>query len=220
MEKQPKITVLIVDDHSVVRQGIRSFLESTGDLEVIGATGDGLEAIQLARDASPDVALVDMVMPGMDGVEVTHAIRNASPHTQVIIFTSYHTDEYIFPAIRAGALSYLLKDALPNEIADAIRKAVKGESILESRVAARIVEDMRHNPEQEEVNAFAILSDRELEVLRLIATGATNQEIARKLVIGESTVKSHVGAVLGKLNLSDRTQAAVYAWARGIVRKD
>jgi two-component system, NarL family, response regulator LiaR len=220
MENKPKITVLIVDDHSVVRQGIKAFLETTGDLEVIGATGNGLEAIQLVRQASPDVALVDMVMPGMDGVEVTHAIRNASPHTQVIIFTSYHTDEYIFPAIQAGAISYLLKDALPNEIADAIRKAVRGESILEPRVAARIVQDMRNNPEQEAINAFVVLSDRELEVLRLVATGATNQEIARKLVIGESTVKSHVGAILGKLHLSDRTQAAVYAWAKGIVRKD
>ena len=219
MEKTPKITVLIVDDHAVVRQGIKAFLETTEDLEVIGAAGNGLEAIQLARDFTPNVALVDMVMPGMDGVEITHAIRHASPYTRVIIFTSYHEDEHIFPAIRAGALSYLLKDALPNEIADAIRKAAKGEAILDSRVAARIVQDMQQNGETKQVNAFAVLSERELEVLRLIATGATNQEIAEKLVIGESTVKSHVGNILGKLHLADRTQAAVYAWARGIVRK-
>jgi NarL family two-component system response regulator LiaR len=219
MEKTPKISVLIVDDHAVVRQGIKAFLETTADLQVVGSVGNGLEAIQLARDFSPNVALVDMVMPGMDGVEITHAIRNASPSTQVIIFTSYHEDEHIFPAIRAGALSYLLKDALPNEIADAIRKAARGEAMLDSRVAARIVQDMQQNAETEPVNAFAVLSERELEVLRLIATGATNQEIAEKLVIGESTVKSHVGNILGKLHLADRTQAAVYAWARGIVRR-
>jgi two-component system, NarL family, response regulator LiaR len=219
MEKTPKITVLIVDDHAVVRQGIKAFLETTEDLEVIGAVGNGLEAVQLARDFAPGVALVDMVMPGMDGVEVTLAIRNASPATRVIIFTSYHADEHIFPAIRAGALSYLLKDALPNEIADAIRKAARGEAMLDSRVAARVVQELQQSGENEPVNAFAVLSERELEVLRLVATGATNQEIAEKLVIGESTVKSHVGSILGKLHLADRTQAAVYAWARGIIRK-
>lgn len=219
MEKTAKITVLIVDDHAVVRQGIKAFLETTEDLEVIGAAGNGLEAIQLARDFTPNVALVDLVMPGMDGVEITYAIRHASPYTRVIIFTSYHEDEHIFPAIRAGALSYLLKDALSNEIADAIRKAAKGEAILDSRVAARIVQDMQQNGEKELVNAFTVLSERELEVLRLIAAGATNQEIAEKLVIGESTVKSHVGNILSKLHLADRTQAAVYAWARGIIRK-
>jgi len=219
MEEKSKITVLIVDDHAVVRQGIRAFLQTAPDLEVAGSVGSGLEAIQIAREAAPDVALVDMVMPGMDGVELTQALRNASPHTKIIIFTSYHEDEHIFPAIRAGALSYLLKDALPSEIADAIRKAARGEAILDSRVAARIVQDMQQNPEGEQVNAFAILSERELEVLRLIATGATNQEIAEKLVIGESTVKSHVGNILSKLNLADRTQAAVYAWAKGIVRR-
>jgi len=219
MEKQTKIRVLIVDDHAVVRQGIRTFLETALDLEVIGAAEGGAQAVRLAEEFKPDVALVDMVMPGLDGVETTRAIRSASPQTQVIIFTSYHEDAHIFPAIRAGALSYLMKDAAPNEIAEAIRKAARGKAVLDSRVAARVVHEMQ-DPGREQVNAFALLSERELEVLRLVAMGSTNQEIAEKLVIGESTVKTHVGNILSKLNLSDRTQAAVYAWAAGIVRRE
>jgi two-component system, NarL family, response regulator LiaR len=219
MEKQTKIRVLIVDDHAVVRQGIRTFLETALDLEVIGAAEGGAQAVRLAEEFKPDVALVDMVMPGLDGVETTRAIRSASAQTQVIIFTSYHEDAHIFPVIRAGALSYLMKDAAPNEIAEAIRKAARGEAVLDSRVAARVVHEMQ-DPGREQVNAFALLSERELEVLRLVAMGSTNQEIAEKLVIGESTVKTHVGNILSKLNLSDRTQAAVYAWAAGIVRRE
>jgi NarL family two-component system response regulator LiaR len=219
MEKQTKIRVLIVDDYAVVRQGIRTFLETALDLEVIGAAEGGAQAVRLAEEFKPDVALVDMVMPGLDGVETTRAIRSASPQTQVIIFTSYHEDAHIFPAIRAGALSYLMKDAAPNEIAEAIRKAARGKAVLDSRVAARVVHEMQ-DPGREQVNAFALLSERELEVLRLVAMGSTNQEIAEKLVIGESTVKTHVGNILSKLNLSDRTQAAVYAWAAGIVRRE
>ncbi len=218
MEKTPKITVLLVDDHIVVLQGIRTFLETNPDLEVVGFTERGEEAIRLARDLQPAVALVDLKIPDMDGVEVTRRIRSASPQTRVVIFTSYHEAEDIFPAIRAGALSYLLKDARPGEIADAIRKAARGEAVLDSRVAARIVQDMQNN-EQDQVNPFTVLSDRELEVLRLIATGASNQEIAERLVIGEATVKTHVGSIFNKLHLADRTQAAVYAWATGIVRK-
>ena len=218
MEEPTKIRVLIVDDHAVVRQGIRTFLETAPDLEVIGAVEGGAQAVRLAQECKPHVALVDMVMPGLDGVETTRAIRSASPNTQVIIFTSYHEDGHIFPAIRAGALSYLMKDAAPTEIADAIRKAARGEAVLDSRVAARLVHEMQ-DPSHEQVNAFTLLSQRELEVLRLVAMGSTNQEIAEKLVIGESTVKTHVSSILSKLNLSDRTQAAAYAWAAGIVRR-
>jgi len=218
MEKMPKTTVLIVDDHAVVRQGIQTFLETTPDLEVIAAVERGEEAIQLAKEFAPDVALVDMLIPGMDGVEITHCLRTTSPRTRVIIFTSFYQDDHIFPAIRAGALSYLLKDARPGEIADAIRKAARGEAVLDSRVAARIVQNLQ-GAGAEQLNPFSLLSDRELDVLRLVATGATNQEIAERLVIGESTVKTHVGNILSKLHLADRTQAAVYAWAMGIVRK-
>ncbi len=218
MDETRPITVLIVDDHAVVRQGIQTFLETNPDLKVVGIAEGGPEAIRLAGVLTPDVALIDLVMPEMDGVEVTYGLRRASPQTKVIIFTSYHEDQHIFPAIHAGALSYLLKDARPDEIAAAIRKAARGEAILDSRVAARIVQEMQGG-EEEQVNAFAILSERELEVLRLIATGASNQEIAEKLVIGEATVKTHVGNILGKLHLADRTQAAVFAWATGVVRR-
>ena len=219
MQKQTEISVLIVDDHAVVRQGIRTFLETAPDLKVIGAAEGGAEAVRLAAEFKPDVALVDLVMPGMDGVETTRAIRAASPSTRVIIFTSFHEDEHIFPAIRAGALSYLTKEAAPNEIADAIRKAARGEAVLEARVAARVVRELQ-GPGREPVNLFTTLSERELEVLRLVARGSSNQEIAEKLVIGESTVKTHVSSILSKLQLEDRTQAAVYAWASGLVRRD
>lgn len=218
MDKGTKISVLLVDDHAVVLQGIRTFLETNPDMEVVGFTERGEEAIRLAGELQPAVALVDMKIPDLDGIDVTRGIHSASPRTRVVIFTSYHADEDIFPAIRAGALSYLLKDARPGEIADAIRKAARGEAVLDPRVAARIVQDMQSGG-QEQINPFSVLSDRELDVLRLIARGATNQEIAERLVIGESTVKSHVGNIFSKLHLADRTQAAVYAWATGIVHK-
>jgi two-component system, NarL family, response regulator LiaR len=219
MSEPQKITVLIVDDHAVVRQGIQTFLDTHPDIQVVGVADNGMEAIRLAQVFTPQVALVDMVMPDMDGVEITHAVRSASPQTQVIIFTSFHADEHVFPALRAGAISYLLKDCRPDEIAQAIRKAAHGEAVLDSRVAARIVRDIQGGIDQP-VNAFQVLSDRELEVLRLVATGISNQEIDERLVIGESTVKTHVGNILNKLNLADRTQAAVYAWASGVVRKE
>lgn len=215
-ESMGKITVLIADDHAVVRQGIQTFLETSADIQVAGVAERGPEAVQLAEECKPQVALVDMVMPGMDGIEITRGIRSVSPGTQVIIFTSFFEDAQIFPALRAGALSYLLKDSRPDEIAEAIRKAVRGEATLDSRVAARIVRDIQGTSE-EPINAFQVLSEREVEVLRLVATGISNQEIAERLVIGESTVKTHVGNILSKLHLADRTQAAVYAWATGVV---
>jgi two-component system, NarL family, response regulator LiaR len=219
METVRHITLLIVDDHIVVRQGLRTFLETRPELEVIGDAGSGEEALRLVQDHVPDVALVDLVMPGMDGVEVTRRIRDISPHTQVIIFSSFYKDEHIFPAIRSGALSYLLKDARPEELVEAIHKAAAGEAVLDPKVAARIVQELQGNSEQG-LNPFAELSQRELEVLRLIANGLSNQAISEHLVISEKTVKSHVSNILSKLHLSDRTQAAVYAWSKGIVRND
>jgi NarL family two-component system response regulator LiaR len=219
MNEISKITVIIVDDHAVVRQGILAFLDTNADIQVVGVADRGPDAVNLAKELTPQVALVDMVMPGMDGVEVTRQIRGVSPNTQVIVFTSFHANEYIFPALRAGALSYLLKDCRPEEIASAIRKAVRGEAVLDSRVAARIVHDMQ-GVNDAPLNAFQVLSDRELEVLRLVAIGISNHAIAECLVIGASTVKTHVGNILSKLNLSDRTQAAVFAWATGVVHKE
>jgi two-component system, NarL family, response regulator LiaR len=212
------ITVLLVDDHIVVLQGVRAFFETHEDLEVVGAVEGGEEAVRLALEYAPDVALVDMVMPGMDGVETTRRIRQVSPRTQVIIFTSFHKDEHVFPAVQAGAISYLLKDALPDEIVEAVRKAANGEAILHPKVAARLVKQLQGENSQQ--NPFTHLSGRELEVLELIANGLSNQEISARLFISEKTVKSHVSNILSKLHLSDRTQAAVYAWKKGIMRQE
>ncbi|MCB0166047.1 MAG: response regulator transcription factor [Anaerolineae bacterium] len=212
------ISVLIVDDHRVVRQGVRAFLETQPGIMVVAEADSGEASIQLVQEHAPDVVLMDLVMPGMDGVETTRQVKKVSPRTQIIVLTSYHQDEYIFPAIRAGALSYLLKDAQPEELANAVRKAAKGEAVLHPRVAARVVQEL-HGVRQDSPNPFTELSDRELEVLRLIADGMNNADIAEQLVISEKTVKSHVSNILSKLHLGDRTQAAVYAWREGVVRR-
>ncbi len=213
------ITVFIVDDHKVVRQGVRAFLDTQPDLVVVGEAESGAEAVEAVAEHAPDVVLMDLIMPGMDGVEATRQVKKVSPRTQVIVLTSYHQDEHIFPAIRAGALSYLLKDAEPDELASAIRKAAAGEAVLHPRVASRVVQEL-HGARQDTPNPFTALSDRELEVLRLIADGLSNADIAASLIISEKTVKSHVSNILSKLHLADRTQAAVYAWREGVVRRN
>jgi NarL family two-component system response regulator LiaR len=214
------ITVLLVDDHQVVRQGVRAFLDTQTDLSVVGEAESGEEAINLSGQQVPDVILMDLVMPGeIDGVEATRQVKNTSPRTQVVVLTSYHEDEHIFPAIRAGALSYVLKDIGPEELADVIRKAAMGEAVLNPRVASRLIKEVQGHRNLE-TNPFTELSDREMEVLRLIAAGSSNAGIAEELVISEKTVKGHVSNILGKLHLADRTQAAVYAWREGIVRRE
>ena len=212
------ISILITDDHALVRQGIRDFLELQSDLTVVGEADSGETAARLAGELAPDVVLMDLVMPGIGGVEATRQVKRASPHSQIIVLTSYHEDEYIFPALRAGALSYVLKDIGPEELADTIRKAALGESILHPRVAARVVQEVR-GARSDTPNLFTDLSDRELDVLRLIADGLSNAEIARKLIISEKTVKGHVSNILGKLHIMDRTQAAVFAWRQGLVAR-
>ncbi|HLH62090.1 MAG TPA: response regulator transcription factor [Ktedonobacteraceae bacterium] len=215
-----KISLLIIDDHALVRQGIRAFLELQPDLNVVGEAGSGEEAVRMAAELAPDVVLMDLVMPGIGGVEATRQLKQASPHSQIIVLTSYHEDEYIFPALRAGALSYVLKDVGPDALADTVRKAARGESVLHPRVASRVVEELR-GTRHDTPSLFTDLSDRELDVLRLIADGLSNAEIAEKLVISEKTVKGHVSNILGKLHMMDRTQAAVYAWQQGLVgRRD
>lgn len=213
-----QITVLIVDDHQIVRQGVRTFLESQPDMTVVAEAESGAEAARLAAEHAPDVALMDLVMPGMDGVTATQQVKQVSPRTQVIVLTSYHQDEHIFPAIRAGALSYLLKDAAPRELVEAVRKAARGEAVLNPRVAARVVQEL-HGAQQDAANPLTTLSERELDVLRLVADGLSNTDIAEKLMISDKTVKSHVSNILGKLHLVDRTQAAVFAWRKGVVRR-
>ncbi len=216
------ITVLIVDDHAVVRQGIRAFLETQDDIQVVAEAASGEEALACAARHAPDVVLMDLVMPGMDGVQATREIKRISPRSQVIVLTSYHDDEHIFPAIRAGALSYLLKDVAPADLLDAVRRAARGEAVLHPRVAARLMQELRAEerraPADPKPPAFADLTEREIEVLRLIAEGLSNAEIAARLVISERTVKSHVSNILSKLHLADRTQAAVYAWKKGLMK--
>jgi NarL family two-component system response regulator LiaR len=186
---------------------------------VVGEAESGEAAVHLAAEHIPDVVLMDLVMPGMDGVEATRRVKNASPRTQIVVLTSYHQDEHIFPALKAGAISYILKDVTMDELADAVRRAARGEAVLHPRVAARVIQEFR-NTRREEINPFVELTDREMQVLRLIANGLKNSEIAEQLIISENTVKGHVSNILSKLHLADRTQAAVYAWREGIVRRD
>jgi len=212
------ITILLVDDHALVRSGVRAYLETQPELEVVAEASSGEEAVQLAAEHAPDVVLMDLVMPGMDGVEATRRVREVSPRSQVVVLTSFHEDTNIFPAIKAGAISYLLKDIGPAELAEAIRAAARGEAILDPKVAVRLMQELRGNRTQA-INPYTELSEREQEVLRLIAEGMSNAEMAKKLVLSEKTVKSHVSNILNKLHLADRTQAAVFAWREGVVRK-
>lgn len=215
-----KITILLVDDHDMVRQGVKTYLDIQPDLHVIAEASSGEEAITAVTEHAPDVVLMDLIMPnGMDGVEATRRIKALSPRTSVIVLTSYHQDEHIFPAIRAGALSYLLKSVKATALAEAVRKAANGEAILHPRVAARVVQEL-HGSRLDEINPFIELSDREMEILQLVAQGLSNDEISEKLHITIKTVRSHTSNVLSKLHLKDRTQAAVYAWQNGIVRRD
>jgi NarL family two-component system response regulator LiaR len=212
------ISLLITDDHAIVRQGIRVFLELQPDFTVLGEADSGEAAVRMAAELVPDVVLMDLVMPGMGGVEATRKVKQVSPHSQVIVLTSYHEDEFIFPALRAGAISYVLKDVSPDELAETVRKAAQGESVLHPRVASRVVQELR-GAKRDTPNLFQELSDRELEVLRLIADGRSNAEIAEKLIISEKTVKGHVSNILSKLHMLDRTQAAVMAWQQGLMQR-
>ncbi len=214
-----RIRVLLVDDHEVVRNGMRAYLDSHPDFEVVGEAASGGEAVGLVKKLVPDVVLMDLVMPRMDGVEATRRVRDISPRTQVVVLTSYHDDEYVFPALQAGALSYVLKDSRMEEVAEALRLAARGEAHLHPRVASRVISELTGR-RGEELNPFVELTDREMEVLKLIAEGLSNSEIAARLVISENTVKGYVSNILSKLHLNDRTQAAVYAWQKGIKRRD
>lgn len=210
------ITVLIVDDHAVVRHGVRALLEAEGDFAVVGDVGSGGEAVLLAADLAPDVVLMDLVMPEMDGVTATRLLKQQSPQSHVIVLTSYHDDEHIFPAIRAGALSYVLKSTGLDAVTEAVRRAARGEATLHPHVAARMVQEL-NGASGETAALYAALTEREREVLRLIADGLRNAEIAGRLVISERTVKSHVNNILAKLQVADRTQAAIFAWREGLM---
>jgi NarL family two-component system response regulator LiaR len=213
------ITIMIVDDHEMVRRGASSFLEAQPDISLVAQAGSGEEAVRLAQEFIPDVVLMDLVMPDMDGVEATRRVKNASPRTQIVILTSFHQDEYVFPALQAGAISYLLKDVKATDLLEAIRRAAKGEATLHPKIAARVIRAFR-GMESGEATPFTTLTEREMEVLKLIAKGFSNEKIAENLVISIGTVKGHVSNILSKLHLIDRTQAAAYAWQAGIVRRE
>jgi two-component system, NarL family, response regulator LiaR len=210
-----KITVLIVDDHPIVRQGLRQLLDVQDDLEVVAEAEDGQSAIERIADLLPDVVLMDLVMPGINGVDATRQIREISPHTQVVVLTSHHEDALVFPAIKAGALSYLLKSSLPEEVIEAVRAAARHEARLDPRIAKRLMQEISGD-----APSLESLTPREFEVLKLIAQGQDNRQIASSLVISEKTVKTHVSNLLSKLQMADRTQAAIYAIRQRIVPLD
>ncbi len=213
-----KITILLVDDHEVVRQGLKAYLDAQPDFRVIGEASSGEEAIEAAMEYLPDVLLMDLVMSGIGGVEATRKIKDITPRTQIVVLTSYHQDEFIFPALQAGAISYVLKDVMMDDLADAVRKASRGEAVLHPRVAERVIQEI-NGAKGAAFNPFTELTNREMEVLRLIARGMSNSDIANELFISENTVKGHVSNILSKLQLADRTQAAVYAWEQGLVHR-
>jgi len=209
-----KIRVMVVDDHEMVRRGICSYLDTEDDLEVVGQANSGKTAIELAKTLRPDVILMDLIMEDGTGVEATESIKRELPDVQVIILTSFIDESLIFPALEAGALSYLLKTSKADEIVDAIRLAVKREAVIEPKVATKMLTKMRDRTEQ---HAHNDLTSRELEILVLIGEGKTNQEIADELFIGIKTVKTHVSNILSKLGVEDRTKAAVYAHRHKLV---
>ncbi len=210
----PAIRVLLVDDHAVVREGLRTFLELQAGIEVVGEAEDGEEALTAAERLEPDVILMDLVMPKVDGVEAMQRLRRRGTDSRVIVLTSFADDERLLPAIQAGAAGYLLKNVQPKELARAVRAAHDGEVLLDPGVAARLVDAIAQRPGEEPAGQ---LTPREREVLELIGRGLSNKRIALELGVSEKTVKTHVGHVLAKLGVTDRTQAALHAMRAGLL---
>jgi NarL family two-component system response regulator LiaR len=212
-----KIRVLICDDHFVVRQGLQTFLEMQDDIAIAGQASDGVEAIEKTRALNPDVVLMDIVMPRIDGVEAIRQIREYDATVPIIVLTSFAEDDKVFPAIKAGATGYLMKDVSPHDLARAIRMARDGEPLLHPDVARRLMKELRGETKPAESPEMQRLTEREREVLASLAHGRSNKEIALDLVLSEKTVKTHVSNILQKLQLADRTQAALFAVRQGLV---
>jgi DNA-binding NarL/FixJ family response regulator len=219
------VRLLVVDDHPVVRQGLRTFLETRADFEVVGEAGDGEAAVAEAARLRPDVILMDLVMPGVDGLEAIGRIRAAEPGARILVLTSFASTDQVLPALRAGAAGYLLKDAAPAEVEAAIRAVHRGEGLLDPAVTATVLAEVARPgaappsappPADPPDPGFASLTPREREVLGLLGRGLSNAAIARELVVAEKTVKTHVSSILAKLRLTDRTQAALYAARLGL----
>lgn len=212
------IRVLLVDDHAILRKGIRALLSTEPDIEVVGEASDGQEALARSAALQPDVILMDLVMPNMDGIEATRQVVGRQPDARVLVLTSFVADDKVFPAIKAGALGYILKDSGPKELVQAIRQVHRGEPTLEPEIARKVLFELAQPPKRPPTSEP--LTARELEVLRLIAQGKSNREIAEELILAELTVRTHVSNVLGKLHLASRTQAALYALKEGLASLD
>ena len=209
------IRVLLTDDHAIVRKGVRALLATEPDIEIVGEASNGAEAVTQAEALCPDVILMDLMMPKLDGIEATRQITTKIPTARVIVLTSFAADEKVFPAIKAGALGYLLKDSGPEQLVRAIHQVYRGEPSLEPSIARKVLFELAQPPKQQPLTAYP-LTERELDVLKLIAQGCSNKEIALKLSVSELTVRTHVSNVLGKLHLASRTQAALYALQKRI----
>ncbi len=212
------IRVLIADDHTIVRKSIRALLAQVDGIEVVGEAGDGEQAVTLTEQLRPDVVLMDLLMPGTDGIEATRRIVERQPGVRVLVLTSFASDDKVFPAIKAGALGYLLKDSDPQDLVQAIHQVYRGESSLHPTIARKVLQELSH-PTDRPLTPDP-LSGRELDVLRLMAQGLGNQGIAARLTISEATVRSHVSNILSKLHLANRIQATLYALREGIVSLD
>jgi NarL family two-component system response regulator LiaR len=217
--KKP-IRLLIADDHNIVRKGIKVLLATEKDMQVVGEAENGAEAVEKAAALKPDVILMDIVMPEMDGIEATRRITTDRPESRILVLTSFAADDKVFPAVKAGALGYLLKDSTPEQLLEAIRQVHRGEPSLEPSIARKVLQELSHPGGAGGKQTTDPLTEREVEVLRLIAQGMSNKEIASAIFVAEWTVRSHVSNILGKLHLASRTQAALYALRSGLASLD
>jgi NarL family two-component system response regulator LiaR len=212
------VRVMIADDHAIVRKGIRALLSEAGGFEVVAEAANGQEAVTRFWETQPDLILMDLLMPVMDGIEATRQITRRQPDARVLVLTSFAADNKVFPAIKAGAAGYLLKDSSPDELVRAIRQVHRGEPSLHPTIARKLLQEVAHPAELEPIPDA--LTAREMAVLRLIAEGLSNQEIADRIAVSEPTVRAHVSRILGKLHLASRTQAALYAVREGLTSED
>ena len=217
---EQKIKVLITDDQAIVRKGIRALLATEANIEVVGEAKNGVEAVSEVARLKPDVILMDLEMPKMDGIEAIRRLTAEQPNARILVLTSFATDDKVFPAIKAGALGYLLKDSSPEELVQAVGQVYHGEPSLHPTIARKVLQELSRPPAPEQIPTVEPLTEREVEVLRLVARGLNNHRIADQLVISEATVRTHVSNILGKLHLASRTQAALYALQKGLASLD